>query len=360
MNLSNHVEAVNWNKIEDPKDLQTWNRLISNFWVPEKVPLSQDIQSWSTLTAEEKLLTMRVFTGLTLLDTLQSEVGTDAVMPSAKTQHELAVYKNIAFMEAVHARSYSSVFTTLCTSGEINDVFRWSKDDIILNRKVTAILSMYADSYMGTDLEEITVAECKKKIASVFLESFLFYSGFFLPLWWSSRAKLTNTADMIRLIIRDESVHGYYVGYKFQLQYATLSDSRQEELMLFAAEKLMMLYDLECEYTENLYDSLKLTEEVKAFIRYNGNKALANLGFDPMFSDETTEVNPVIIASLSTESENHDFFSGSGSSYAMGVVESLDEEDWVLCSYVGDGFIDYDKRAAKESDPDNGEAVWKF
>ncbi len=32
-------------------------------------------------------------------------------------------------------------------------------------------------------------------------------------MYWSSRGKLTNTADLIRLIIRDEAVHGYYIGY---------------------------------------------------------------------------------------------------------------------------------------------------
>ena len=47
-------------------------------------------------------------------------------------------------------------------------------------------------------------------------ESFLFYSGFYAPMYWSSHAKLTNTADLIRLIIRDEAVHGYYIGYKYQ------------------------------------------------------------------------------------------------------------------------------------------------
>ena len=43
-------------------------------------------------------------------------------------------------------------------------------------------------------------------------ESFLFYSGFYAPMYWSSHAKLTNTADLIRLIIRDEAVHGYYIA----------------------------------------------------------------------------------------------------------------------------------------------------
>lgn len=42
MKLS-RVSAVNWNKIEDEKDLEVWNRLTSNFWLPEKVPLSNDI-----------------------------------------------------------------------------------------------------------------------------------------------------------------------------------------------------------------------------------------------------------------------------------------------------------------------------
>ena len=35
-------------------------------------------------------------------------------------------------------------------------------------------------------------------------------------MYWSSRAKLTNTADLIRLIIRDEAVHGYYIGYNYR------------------------------------------------------------------------------------------------------------------------------------------------
>lgn len=32
----------------------------------------------------------------------------------------------------------------------------------------------------------------------------------------SPAGKLTNTADLIRLIIRDEAVHGYYIIGKYQ------------------------------------------------------------------------------------------------------------------------------------------------
>jgi ribonucleoside-diphosphate reductase beta chain len=65
------TRPVNWNKIIDQIDLDVWNRLTSNFWLPEKIAISNDIQSWGTLTREEQLLTMRVFTGLTVLDTIQ-------------------------------------------------------------------------------------------------------------------------------------------------------------------------------------------------------------------------------------------------------------------------------------------------
>ena len=60
MKLS-RISAINWNKISDDKDLEVWNRLTSNFWLPEKVPLSNDIPAWQTLTVVEQQLTMRVF-----------------------------------------------------------------------------------------------------------------------------------------------------------------------------------------------------------------------------------------------------------------------------------------------------------
>ncbi len=312
------TRPINWNKIEDSVDLDVWNRLTQNFWLPEKIALSNDIQSWSTLRPEEQLLTMRVFTGLTMLDTIQGTVGAMSLMPDARTQHEEAVITNIAFMESVHAKSYSSVFSTLCSTSDIEEAFRWSEDNPYLQKKAEIVLGYYH----GDD-------PLKRKVASTLLESFLFYSGFYLPMYWSSRAKLTNTADLIRLIIRDEAIHGYYIGYKFQLALAEEPVGRQGEIKDYAYSLLMELYDNEIRYTADLYDEIGLTEDVKKFLHYNANKALMNLGFDPLFPKEITNVNPAILAALSPNSdENHDFFSGSGSSYVMGKHESLTDDDW--------------------------------
>ena len=312
------TRAINWNRIEDDKDLEVWNRLTSNFWLPEKVPLSNDIQSWATLTDAEKLLTMRVFTGLTLLDTVQGTVGAISLLPDALTPHEEAVYTNIAFMESVHAKSYSSIFSTLCSTAEINDAFRWSEENPYLQRKAQIVL----DYYRGDN-------PLKRKVASTLLESFLFYSGFYLPLYWSSKAKLTNTADIIRLIIRDEAVHGYYIGYKFQKGLEKLTQPERDELQEYTYALLYELYDNEVAYTQDLYDEVNLTEDVKKFLHYNANKALMNLGYEAMFPSTVTNVNPAILSALSPNAdENHDFFSGSGSSYTMARAEEMADDDW--------------------------------
>lgn len=318
LKLVSSVQAINWNRIQDEKDVEVWDRLTANFWLPEKVPLSNDIQSWNTLAPHEQLMTTRVFTGLTLLDTVQGTVGAVSLIPDALTPHEEAVYTNIAFMESVHAKSYSSIFSTLISSKEIEDAFRWSEENEYLQRKAKIVM----DYYRGDDPE-------KRKVASTMLESFLFYSGFYAPMYWSSRATLTNTADLIRLIIRDEAVHGYYIGYKYQKAVEKASPERRQELKDYTFELLFELYENEEQYTEDLYDPLGLTEDVKAFLRYNGNKALMNLGYEALFPADQTNVNPAILSALSPSSdENHDFFSGSGSSYVIGKAVDTQDEDW--------------------------------
>lgn len=341
------ISAINWNRVEDPKDLDVWNRATSNFWLPEKVPLAGDIQVWGTLTPQERQTTVRVFTGLTLLDTIQEEEGIPSLKPDAKTPHESAVLSNFEFMEAVHAKSYSSIFSTLCLTPEVDAAYEWSDKNEYLQRKANLIRAQYHN----TD-------PLKRKIASVFLESFLFYSGFYLPMRWSSRGKLTNTADLIRLIIRDEAIHGYYIGYKFQQDFAKLTTEEQVALNDFAIGLLLELYDVEALYTESLYDDLGWTEDVKAFVHYNANKAMQNLGFDPVFAAETTKADPTILASL-TGNENHDFFSGSGSTYIIGRVAETKDEDWdfrtLLSTYDG-------KIVESETKPSEEEAAegWAF
>lgn len=313
------ISGINWNLVEDNLDLEVWNKLVQNFWISDRVPVSQDTQSWNTLTDAEQWMTSRVFAGLTLLDTLQGRYGAVSLLKDAQTQHEEAVLSNIIFMEAVHAKSYSSIFSTLLSTPEINEAFRWSEENEEIQKKAAIVLKHYQEDDPH-----------KKKVASVMLESFLFYSGFYAPIYWSSKAKLTNTADIIKLIIRDEGIHGYYIGMKYQSGMQNESPEKKAEMRDFTHDLLDELYAIEERYTSDLYDDLHLTEDVKRFLKYNANKALMNLGYDARYSRAETDVNPAVLTAIAdtASNETHDFFSGSGSSYVIGKSEDMEEEDW--------------------------------
>lgn len=316
---SPYYEAINWNAIEDMIDKGTWEKLTEQFWLDTRIPLSNDLDDWRTLSDIEKQTVGYVFGGLTLLDTIQSESGIEAIRKDIRTPHEEAVLNNIQFMESVHAKSYSSIFSTLNTKSEIEDIFEWTHSNPYLQKKAEKINEVYLT---GTPLQ--------KKIASVFLETFLFYSGFYTPLYYLGNNKLANVAEIIKLIIRDESVHGTYIGYKFQLGFNQLSEAEQQSLDEWMYFFLYELYENEEKYTEELYDPLGWTDDVKVFLRYNANKALMNLGRNPLFPDTAEDVNPIVMNGLSTGTSNHDFFSQVGNGYLLGQVEAMNDDDYFI------------------------------
>ena len=118
-----YYAAINWNEIEDIIDKSTWEKLTEQFWLDTRIPLSNDLDDWRSLSDAEKEMVSHVLGGLTLLDTVQSESGMAQLKDAVRTPHEEAVLNNIAFMESVHAKSYSSIFSTLNTKAEIEKIF---------------------------------------------------------------------------------------------------------------------------------------------------------------------------------------------------------------------------------------------
>jgi ribonucleoside-diphosphate reductase beta chain len=86
------------------------------------------------------------------------------------------VLSNISFMEAVHAALTARFFHAV--------------PDQRCGCRLTPGVKRTAPAAQGAADAGYYQADepLKKKIASVFLESFLFYSGFWLPMYWSSRA----------------------------------------------------------------------------------------------------------------------------------------------------------------------------
>lgn len=315
-------QAINWNTLEDEFSLSFLQQNIAQFWIEDDVNVSGDLNNWATLSDEQKELYKKVLAGLTLLDTMQGGDGMPLIARRVSNRQARTVLSFMGTMEEIHAKSYSRIFSTLCTKPEIDQLFQWVETHPILQRKVDLILPRYRQI---EDESSLYMA----MVASVYLESFLFYSGFYYPLLLAGSGLMKNSGEIINLIIRDESIHGVYVGLLAQQLYRTFDHGTQQKLQAEANELLEALMDVELAYTNELYTAVGLQEDVAQFLRYNANKAMMNLGYEPIYQD--THFNPVVLAGLDTESKTHDFFSNKGNSYVKALhVEELRDEDFIF------------------------------
>ncbi|GGD46566.1 class 1b ribonucleoside-diphosphate reductase subunit beta [Paenibacillus nasutitermitis] len=315
-------KAVNWNRPDDDYTSTFWNQNIMQFWTDEEIPLSDDKMSWMRLSDSEQDLYMKVLGGLTLLDTIQGGVGMPKLLEHIDGLQRKAVLGFMGMMEQIHAKSYSSIFTTLATTEEIDKLFKWVERSPLLQSKAQWISECYENISSPKSLY-LAMA------ASVLLESYLFYSGFFYPLYLAGQGKMTSSGEIIDLILRDESIHGLYVGVLAQEVFRELEAGDQAEVTAELYSLLDRLHANEEAYTDELYSVLGLQEEVKRFVRYNANKALMNLALEPAFPEE--EVNPIVFNGISTRTKQHDFFSKKGNGYVRTVhVEPLRDEDFLF------------------------------
>ncbi len=336
-----HFTGGNWNINEDAYTQFFYEQNLSQFWRPEDISLQPDLNIWEILPEDVKLAYARNLLILTFLDTYQGDIGMPVVSRSMdeKYHQRKAVINFMAAMEnAVHAKSYSNIFMTYLPTTTIEELFNWGEKNENLQKIMSLIvgtyetldrynyLNKYDTEHVNFTEEDFAEAQWKAMAASVFLETWLFYSGFYYPLYFYGQGKLMQAGEIINLILRDESIHGLYIGRLAQEVYETFNRQKQKELKTWLDDLLDKLYHEQSALVETVYDPVDLAHDVKVFVRYNANKALMNLGFDQAFPYE--EVNPVVINGLNTETKTMDNFSMKGNGYQKMKSEMLKDSDF--------------------------------
>lgn len=314
-------KAVNWNKEDDNFTQAFWDQNVKQFWLPEEISVSKDLKVWNELSEKERDLYKKVLAGLTLLDTKQGNNGIPSMMSLTDNLQRKAVLSFMGTMEEIHAKSYSSIFTTLLSNREIDALFDWIESEETLQRKADLILQQYENT---TDEKSLYLS----MVTSVFLESFLFYSGFFYPLFLAGQGKMVASGEIISLILRDESLHGKYIGLLAQEKFEKFNEEEKKQLKNKMYEIFHNLMENEIKYTKLIYNESGLEKEVINFLQYNANRALENLGFEDYY--KVKPVNSIVLNGLSTETKTHDFFSTKGNGYQKGIYEELEDEDFII------------------------------
>ena len=209
--------GANWNEQEDRFTQTFYEQNLSQFWRPEDISLQGDLAVWHQLPREIQWAYAQNLAFLTFLDTKQGDAGVNIIARSMKDgEHQRkAVLNFMAAMEnAVHAKSYSNIFMTYMSNEDIDGLFDWMEKNPHAQELLTLISTVYNDLDVNISRrdfpkelgaigqKEYDVYQWKAMVASVFLESWLFYSGFYYPLYYYGQGKLTQAGEIINLILR--------------------------------------------------------------------------------------------------------------------------------------------------------------
>ena len=321
--------AVNWNTPDNDYIVSFWEQNLKQFWIDTEYTPSRDKDGWRTLSPAFKECYKKVLGGLTLLDTLQN-YDISMLPQHIDSYQNKAMITYMAFIEGIHAKSYSTIFTTLIDSNmEIDEVFKWVEENKFLQYKANKIDSYY----QLCKKDKLTEYELFQVLsASINLESHLFYSGFYLPLWIAGiEGKLVASSDIIKKIVQDESLHGGFLGMIARELYLKQNEETQKKWYDWLIEFSLDLHNNEIGYIEEIYADLNkevgfdMIAEVKDYLKYNFNRAMNNLGFAEYF--DVNEINPIVMNGISLETTQHDFFSKKSTNYEKMVEDSTLDED---------------------------------
>ena len=317
--------AINWNSPDHQFYDDLYRKQTEQFWLPEEIPVSDDKSMWEKLDENTKDAYKKIIAGLTLLDTEQT-VGVTQIGDKVDNLFITSILTLIGGFETIHARSYSTIFQTLCSTEEIEELFEWVEHTKTLQSKVANIINYYEKAEKD-DKESLFMS----MVGSLCLEGICFYSGFYLPLWLAGQGKMVNSGEIISLILRDEKLHTIGMGFFAQDIYNKFNEETKVRLKEKAYKLIDQIYNAELDYSKELYKDLGCIDDVKTYLQFNTNYALACLGFDELFKVTENDVNPIVMNGYSIETKTHDFFSTKGNGYIETTkIEELDDSDFMF------------------------------
>lgn len=269
----NITNMINMNSVAFPWATSLYKKMLENFWIPQQIPMSQDISCFQSLTADEKKAYKGILSFLIFLDSIQtaniprlSDYFTAAELIQALSLH--------AFQESLHSQSYQYLVESLFSDmKEKEDIYDFWREDEILFQRNLAIASIYQD--FSDDPSKLNFT--RSVVANYLLEGLYFYNGFNFFYSLESRGFMKNTATMIRYIQRDELVH-------CTLFENILRELRPDSDIVYEITKAAV--DAEIEWSLHILDNSILGINHNSIVQYTYHMAdyrLKKIGLEPLY-----------------------------------------------------------------------------
>ncbi len=295
-----------------------WLKQQQIHWLPEEVPLADDVKDWhNNLTESERHLLTQIFRFFT-----QSDIEVNncymrhytRVFKPTEVQMMLAAFSN---METVHIAAYSHLLDTIGMPETEYSAFLHYKE--------------MKDKY---DYMQQFNVENKSEIAKTlavfgaFTEGLQLFASFAILLNFPRTGKMKGMGQIVTWSVRDESLHCNSIIKLFK----TFIDENPEvwtkefcEELYQTCREIVTHEDAFIDLAFGTGEIEGLTaEEIKAYIRYIADRRLNQLGLDEIYHIEKNPL-PWLDAILNAV-EHTNFFENRATEYSKAATKGTWEE----------------------------------
>lgn len=280
-------------------------RMISLYWVPEEINMTQDQTDFQNLTDAEQHIYVSNLQYQILMDSVQGRSPTQVFSQMVSLPELEGCFITQGFFETIHSRSYSHMIRNIFNDpseifdkmGDIKEIIERS---VSVTKNYDILYEKFQDYSAGgtTTLYEVKEALHDAVVSMNILEAVRFYVSFACNLSLDRQKVMKGSGNIITLIARDEAEHKNFTQHIFRYWKSGADDPDMKKICEEREHiRYQMFDDLIAEEKEWIkylfkYGSMRgfNTNIASAYLEYMANKAMVGLGMEERYE---TKENPI-------------------------------------------------------------------
>ena len=299
-------------------------------WLPEEVPLAEDVKDWNTkLSKEEKNLLTQIFRFFTQADLDIASAYLDKYVPVFQPVEVRMMLSAFAAMEATHMHAYSLLLDTV---GMPESEYKAFAEYSEMAEKHNYLMSFpdakeFLSNISQPELKQIALSLA---VFSGFGEGMQLFSSFAILLNFSRFNKMKGMCQIVTWSIRDETTH---LESMIKLFHTFIDENKKiwkNDLKAEIYQAAIDMVDLEDKFIDLAFEQGGIEgltpDEVKKYIRYIADRRLLQLGLKTKFK---VKENPLPWLDWILNGVEHtNFFENRATEYSKGALTGSWKEVW--------------------------------
>lgn len=296
-------------------------------WLPEEVPLAEDVRDWKkTLTPAEKNLMTQIFRFFT-----QSDVEVNncymkhysQVFGPVEVQMMLSAFSNI---ETVHIAAYAHLLDTIGMPEVEYSAFLKYKE-----------MKDKFDYMQGASMSSRRDIAKTMAMFGAFTEGLQLFASFAILMNFPRFNKMKGMGQIVTWSVRDETLHCLSMIRLFNTFISENKDIWDDELKQEITDSCTTIIGFEDSFIDLAFEQGPIEgltpDEVKQYIRYIGDRRLQQLNLEPVYG---IEKNPLPwMDEMLNGAEHTNFFENRATEYTRAATEGTWEEVFAQDIFTG-------------------------